>query len=398
MIKLDSAIENELKSRCSYDLGLSHNATKNIDAVRFLEEEDDIRPPFFHDTDRIIHSKAYARYIDKTQVFYLFENDHLTHRVLHVQLVSKIARTLGRILHYNEDLIEAIALGHDVGHTPFGHIGEKLVSDFCKRNNAGCFAHSAQSFRQFHNIEKKSQGINLCVQVLDGILCHNGEIVCQEYKNNKKKRKTTLLQEYKQCLESWDASTKLVPMSMEGCIVRISDIIAYVGRDIEDAITVDLIKRYDIPKDITDVLGHNNRDIINSLIIDIINHSFDKDSLSFSLDVYTALKNLVQWNYKNIYNNPLKTTQDGKIEIMFNTVLNTLLEGKAPDKIKHYYDDWLNKERSGEYISENKEARKVADYVSGMTDDFLLSVYSDLAVPKSFGFSFTDNFAGGNRN
>jgi dGTPase len=390
MITLNPAIQSALQSTTAYDAQLSPAAAKNASAIRYATEENDIRPPYFHDTDRIIHSKAYTRYIDKTQVFYLFENDHLTHRVLHVQLVSKIARTIGRALGYNEDLIEAIALGHDVGHTPFGHTGEKLVSQFLRNNNAGCFCHNAQSFRQFHNIEKKSRGLNLCVQVLDGILCHNGEMISKEYRNNADKTKETVLEEYKKCLLDEAETGKLIPMTMEGCIVRISDVIAYVGRDIEDAITVDLITRYDIPKDITDVLGNENRQIVNSLILDIINNSFGSDYISFSPGVYNALDKLKSWNYQHIYNNPRKLTQDHKIETMFAAVLNTLLEGKAPDKIKCYYDDWLNKERSGEYIRENSEPRKVADYVSGMTDDFLLSVYRDLVIPQSFGFNFKE--------
>jgi dGTPase len=389
MIKLDRVIENEIKANVGRDSDLSRHASKNSGAKRFREEENDMRPPYFHDTDRIIHSKAYTRYIDKTQAFYLCENDHLTHRVLHVQLVSKIARTIGRALKYNEDLIEAIALGHDVGHTPFGHTGEELVSQFCKENNSGCFAHNAQSFRQFHNIEKKSRGVNLCVQVLDGILCHNGEMLNQQYKNNKRKTAGELLYEYQQCMESEEFSKKIIPMTMEGCVVRISDIVAYVGRDIEDAITVNLIERIDIPKDIREVLGDNNKDIVNSLVLDMLNNSFGKDYISFSNDVYNALKKLIDWNYINIYDNPLKTTQDEKIELMFFTVLNRLLQRKVPDAIKHSYDEWLNKERSLEYINGNSEARKVADYVSGMTDDFLMSVYSDLVIPKSFGMSFS---------
>jgi dGTPase len=388
MIELDNAIKADIFAKTDSDSHLSAIATKNSDAIRYTAEESDIRPPFFHDTDRIIHSKAYTRYIDKTQVFYLCENDHLTHRVLHVQLVSKIARTIGRVLCYNEDLIEAIALGHDVGHTPFGHTGERLVSAFCKEHDAGCFCHNAQSFRQFHNIEQKSQGVNLCVQVLDGILCHNGEMISHEYKNDTTKTKEILFDEYQECLISEDTSRKIIPMTMEGCVVRISDVIAYSGRDIEDAITVDLIKRYDIPKDITDVLGNTNKQIVNSLILDIINNSYGKDAIYFSYDVYTALQNMIVWNNKAIYNNPVKCTQDTKIELMFKTVLQTLFEGKAPDTVRRYYDNWLNKERSAEYSAKTGEARKVADYVSGMTDDFLLAVYNDLIMPKSFGFSF----------
>jgi len=386
MIELDNAIKNEVLN-ADYETNLAPNAARNSDAARFRDEEPDIRAPFFRDTDKIIHSKTYTRYIDKTQVFYLFENDHLTHRVLHVQLVSKIARTIGRVLHYNEDLIEAIALGHDVGHTPFGHTGERFINNFCRETKSGSFCHNMQSFRQFYCIENKSQGVNLCIQTLDGILCHNGELVSQHYQNMTKS-KEEVLADYNACIEDDNKGRKLFPMTMEGCIVRVSDIIAYIGRDIEDAITVNLVQRYEIPKEITEVLGNNNKQIVNSLILDIINNSFGTGHISFSKDAFKALSKLKKWNHDNIYHAPRKCTEDDKIENMFKTVLYTLLEGKARYRIKRYYDDWLNKERSVDYINGNSPARKVADYVSGMTDDFLMSVYHEIVIPKSFGISF----------
>jgi dGTPase len=308
--------------------------------------------------------------------------------VLHVQLVSKVARTIGRVLNLNEDLIESISLGHDVGHTPFGHTGERFVSQFCQEHGAGCFAHNAQSFRQFHEIENKSLGVNLTAQTLDGILCHNGEMISTEYKNNSAKTPEMLLNEYRACMEKQSASRNLVPMTMEGCVMRISDIIAYVGRDIEDAIIVNLIKRYDIPKQISDVLGNDNKHIVNSVILDIVNNSYGKNAISFSPDVFMALNNLKDWNYKHIYNNVKKNAQDEKIKSMFFTVMETLLNGRATNLVKSNYDAWLNSERSVEYVTGTEEARKVADYVSGMTDDFLLKVHSDLVVPTSFGLSF----------
>ena len=142
-----------------------------------IPDRKNVRTTFFHDTDSVIHSRAYTRYIDKTQVFYLIENDHITHRVLHVQLVSKIARTIGRFLRLNEDLLEALSLGHDVGHAPYGHDGEEYLKNFCKKMRIGTFAHNAQSVRLFTEIENFGKGLNLTLQVLDGILCHNGEIL-----------------------------------------------------------------------------------------------------------------------------------------------------------------------------------------------------------------------------
>ena len=381
----------ELHGNNAADELLSKNAAKNSDALRFFPEnhKNEIRPPFFHDTDRIIHSQAYTRYIDKTQVFYLCENDHLTHRVLHVQLVAKIARTLGRVLKYNEDLIEAIALGHDVGHSPFGHTGERFLTAFLKNKKEGCFCHNAQSFRQLHEIEK-TEGkhyINLCIQTLDGILCHNGEWIDAEYKNNASKTKEKLFEEYQKCLVDENATKKLRPMTMEGCIVRVSDVIAYIGRDIEDAIAVNLIKREDIPADVVEILGNTNKLIVNSLVLDIINNSYGKHSISFSKDVFNALNNLKKWNYKNIYDAPRKMSEDSKIQTMFNVVMESLIEKKLQGNIESQYHKW-EQDQSEEYFKANGPARIAADYLSGMTDDFLMSSYRELVVPKSFGFSF----------
>jgi len=384
-------ILTELHGNYAADELLSKNAAKNSEARRFFPEnhESEIRPPFFHDTDRIIHSQAYTRYIDKTQVFYLCENDHLTHRVLHVQLVAKIARTLGRVLKYNEDLIEAIALGHDVGHAPFAHTGERFLSSFLKNKKEGCFCHNAQSFRHLHEIEKTEgkHHINLCVQTLDGILCHNGEWIAQEYKNNPGKTKEKLFEEYQKCLVDESATKNLRPMTMEGCIVRVSDVIAYIGRDIEDAIAVNLIKREDIPANISEVLGNTNKLIVNSLVLDIINNSYGKNFISFSKEVFNALNSLKKWNYENIYDNPKKMSEDSKIEAMFNAVLESLLEKKLQGNIELQYRKW-EKDQSVEYFKTNGPARVAVDYLSGMTDDFLMSSYRELVVPKSFGFSF----------
>jgi len=381
----------ELHGNNAADELLSKNAAKNSDALRFFPEnhKNEIRPPFFHDTDRIIHSQAYTRYIDKTQVFYLCENDHLTHRVLHVQLVAKIARTLGRVLKYNEDLIEAIALGHDVGHSPFGHTGERFLTAFLKNKKEGCFCHNAQSFRQLHEIEKTEGNhyINLCIQTLDGILCHNGEWIDAEYKNNPSKTTEMLFEEYQKCLVDESETKKLRPMTMEGCIVRVSDVIAYIGRDIEDAIAVNLIKREDIPSNISEILGNTNKLIVNSLVLDIINNSYGKNSISFSKEVFNALNSLKKWNYENIYDNPKKMSEDSKIQVMFNFVMESLIERKLQGNVELQYHKW-EEHQSDEYFRRNGPARVAADYLSGMTDDFLMSSYRELVVPKSFGFSF----------
>ena len=369
------------------EASLAPYACKSAQAVRFRDDKDDIRPEFFHDSDRIIHSYCYSRYIDKTQVFYLVENDHITHRVLHVQLVSKIARTIGRFLNLNEDLIEAISLGHDVGHTPFGHDGERILSNFLQEQNAGIFEHNVQSFRLFHDLEAYGKGLNLTAQVLDGIICHNGEILQDHYGCDGGKTPKKLLQEYRDSLNGSLKSRAMVPMTLEGCVMRISDVIAYIGRDIEDAIKLKLVERESIPREITEVLGDKNGTIVDTLITDLVNNSMDKESLTFSADVFKALNGLKKWNYENIYQNPKKSSQDAKIKVMFQRVLEECLEelesGKKVTGIKHWLDSM-----GEEYKSTTSKMRVVADYVSGMTDDYLMNAYKEIVIPKSFGINF----------
>lgn len=392
MVELIESIKNRItEQRQEKEQHLSEFACKTSSAIQYYDRKEDIRPAFFHDADKIIHSRCYSRYIDKTQVFYLVENDHITHRVLHVQLVSKIARTIGRFLNLNEDLIEAIALGHDVGHTPFGHNGEAIVSDFCQQQGVGVFEHNVQSFRLFHEIENKCNGLDLCVQVLDGIICHNGEMLNSTYDFIKSKTKEQLLNEYHESQKTKGVSAKMKPMTLEGCVVRISDVIAYVGRDIEDAIKLHLIDRKDIPRPITDVIGDTNRDIINTLILDLVNNSFNKDNLCFSEDVFEALGRLKEWNYKNIYNNPKKMVQDDKIKRMFNCVLDANLKALNNNDVHFDIVRWVDKEMNHSYRANTPPARIVADYVSGMTDDFLMNSYKELVIPKSFGMRFTDD-------
>lgn len=366
---------------------LSPFAFKSKDAERFNKDQDDIRPSFFHDIDRIIYSQAYTRYIDKTQVFYLIENDHITHRVLHVQLVSKIARTIGLFLNLNLDLIEAISLGHDVGHSPFGHNGEKIISDFCKNNSSGVFEHNVQSFRLFHELERKGNGINLTVQVLDGIICHNGEIITPRYEYTPNKDKNILLNEYKRSLLDKGVSSKMKPMTLEGCVMRISDVIAYVGRDIEDAIELHLFERKDIPSAVVDVLGNNNKSIVNNLVVDLVENSYGKNYLEFSQEVFDALQELKKWNETNIYDNEKKKSQDEKITKMFNTVLEACLYD-LDNNTNHTLIKILIDGMKPSYRETNSNARIAADYVSGMTDDYMLNIYKELVMPKSFGMHF----------
>ena len=294
------SIEKVKENFLNHEKYLSKYACKTSEAIRLKEEEEDLRPPFFHDIDRIIHSLSYTRYMDKTQVFTRSENDHISKRITHVQLVSKIARTIGRALALNEDLIEAIALGHDIGHTPLGHSGEAILNEISRRELGEYFAHNIQSVRHLMIVEHDGKGLNLCIQVLDGIMCHNGEILDSTY-CPVKKTKEEFLREYEESYRDIDASSKNHPMTLEGCVVRISDVIGYIGRDIEDAIMIGKIKREDIPKEISTVLGTSNKEIVNTIILDIIENSLDKPYIKMSDTIYKALFTLKKFNYDHIY-------------------------------------------------------------------------------------------------
>ncbi|MDO4376407.1 MAG: HD domain-containing protein [bacterium] len=348
-------------------------ATKDKESIRITPIEEDIRPNFFRDIDRIIHSASYTRYMDKTQVFSLKDNDNISKRMVHVQLVSKIARTIGRALSLNEDLIEAAALGHDLGHVPFGHEGERILNKISLKHNEGYFNHNVQSVRELMDIENEGEGINLSVQTLDAILCHNGELELKEYYP---KTKTTeeFLQDYENCYKIDGYTKTLIPNTLEGCVVRISDIIAYLGRDIEDAERLNLIKKEDLPKEITDILGSTNKEIVNTLIMDIINNSIDKPYLKMSDDIFEALKKLKKFNYENIYSKANTKEELAEYENMFESLFNHLLKDvKNNNTDSNIYKIFIK--NKNEKYRQNTPERIVIDYIAGMTDDFFLKEY-----------------------
>jgi dGTPase len=355
-----------------------------------VPDRENIRPVFSHDSDRILHSHAYARYIDKTQAFYLFENDHITHRVLHVQLVSKIGRTIARSLQLNEDLVEAISLGHDLGHVPYGHDGEAVLNSICKEHIIGSFCHNAQSMRFLMDLENGGQGWNLSLQVLDGILAHNGEIINSEYIPDYKKDWNKLLYEYNMCMQDGEYSKRIMPMTLEGCVMRISDVIAYIGRDIEDAITLNVMKREEIPCEIVAVLGNTNREIIDSLILDLIENSVDRDRLVFSNKIFEALMKLKDFNYQRIYRCPRVRTESEKIKRMFRELFQCYVNDiKGKNKKSQIYSGFLDN-MSSDYCEHNSGERIVVDFISGMTDDYFNNEYKKYYLPSNYGYRLDD--------
>ncbi len=350
---------------------LSTYATKSSDAIRFKDAKEDIRPPFFHDIDRIIHSLSYTRYLNKTQVYTFNDNDHVSRRITHVQLVSKIARTIGRALNLNEDLIEAIALGHDIGHTPLGHTGEAILNRLSLKELGEYFAHNIQGVRYYMYISKDGAGLNLTLQTLDGIMTHNGEMLSPIYEPMKKD-KEEFLREYNESYKDLEKSKKYRPMTLEGCVVRISDIIGYIGRDIEDAIMIDRFKRSDIPESIREVLGDNNKDIVNTIVLDIINESIDKPYIKMSDRVYKALFALKNFNNDNIYKYSMTKEELNYYEIGINKLYNIYLDDiKSNNKESIIYKIFLNHQDKC-YLDTTNIKRWVIDFIAGMTDDFLV--------------------------
>lgn len=362
---------------------LSPYATLSIQAVRRRKEQEIAeghRENFSIDADRILHSLAYSRYIDKTQVFYLVKNDHITHRVLHVQLVSKIGRTIGRLLRLNEDLIEAIALGHDIGHTPFGHDGERFLSNLSKEYGLGNFLHNVQGVRFLELIEKKGAGWNLSLQVLDGILCHNGELHNPAIYPDKGKDFTQLEEEIKKVTEN--PEYPIWPMTMEGCVVRMTDTISYIGRDIEDAIRLGLIKRDEMPADCRSRLGETNGTIVYTLVEDLIAESLEKSYISFSAEVADVLKKLKDFNQEFIYTNPKAKNQTNKLQLMFELLFEKYYKDlKAGNDNSVIFREFLDG-MSSQYRDNNPPAMIARDFLAGMTDDYFLRQCQENLIPQ----------------
>ncbi|MDO9110959.1 MAG: HD domain-containing protein [Desulfatirhabdiaceae bacterium] len=343
-------------------------------------EDTDFRQSFSIDADRILHSLAYTRYIDKTQVFYLVQNDHITHRVLHVQLVSKIARTIGRFLGLNEDLIEAIALGHDIGHSPFGHDGETFLSEICRVNGVGYFLHNLQSVQFLDRVERKGKGWNLCLQTLDGILCHDGEIHNQRLEPFRAKVFETLESEI--ATKQNDPAARLVPMTLEGCVVRMADTVSYIGRDIEDAIRLNMIRRSDLPAKSVRVLGSTNGTIVYRLVTDIIQNSFLNTYAAFSPEVSEALESLKAFNLERIYLTPDIKSHTAVIRDLFHLLFERFLTDIEKENRSSVIFSGFLKDMSDDYLHGHRPAEIVRDFIAGMTDRYFLSQCPEALRPS----------------
>jgi dGTPase len=333
-------------------------------------QEEDHRQSYAVDGDRVLHSHAYTRYIDKTQVFYMVKNDHITHRVLHVQLVAKIGRTIGRYLRLNEDLIEAIALGHDIGHPPFGHDGEKILDALCREQGLPSFQHNLQSVRFLEHIERQGRGWNLTLQTLDGIMCHDGEI--HNRKLAPRRGKTFADFDSQGAAKSQDPYLELLPMTLEGCVVRFADTIAYVGRDIEDAIELKLISRDDIPPRCQKIFGRTNGSIVYRLVTDLIGNGLEEGAIAFSEEVSEGLQELKAFNYERIYLNPAIKKGLAQItscyRVLFASCLDQFVKQQRQGEM---YANFLQ-EQGSKYLESQQPAALARDFIAGMTDEYFL--------------------------
>ena len=338
------------------------------------------RGAFVRDVDKILHSAYYSRFADKTQVFSFYKNDDISRRALHVQLVSRIARTIGSALCLNLDLIEAIALGHDMGHTPFGHAGEKYLDEIYFEKCGRHFSHNIHSARVLDGIYP----YNLTLQTLSGIVSHNGEMECEIYRP----RPLTSFEEFDRqiegCYLNIENNKDLMPSTLEGCVVRICDIIAYLGKDRQDAKKAGLIEKEEEVFDMG-VIGRVNAEIINNLSVNIIEHSYGKPYIKMSPEYFEALKSAKRTNYEKIYLTPEVADPQAKvIKPMFIRLYDRLEKdlkewNKESPIFKHHIDPISQSfyKRAKPYTEEDIHTI-ITDYMASMTDDYFVDLHAYL--------------------
>ena len=302
-----------------------------------VEEECDIRTVYQRDRDRIIHSKAFRRLKDKTQVFLAAQGDHYRTRLTHTLEVSQTARTIAKALELNEDLVEAIALGHDLGHTPFGHAGEAALNEICPEG----FAHFKQSVRVVKRLEKNGEGLNLTWEVRDGMLNHR---------------------------------TSGTPHTLEGQVVRLCDKISYIHHDMDDAQRAGILTEDDIPVTLRILLGYTTRERLNTFVHDIIENSLERDHICMSERIFTALMDLRTLMFQNVYTHPEAKREEHKAVRMLKKLYEYYIEN--PEQMSREYQELMKRGESG--------SQAVCDYLSGMTDQYSMEKFRQIYIPKSW--------------
>jgi len=352
------------------------------DVIRRRDKESDraniIRTAFVRDIDKIMHSPYYSRYADKTQVFSFYKNDDITRRSLHVQLVSRIARTIGKTLCLNADLIEAIALGHDIGHTPFGHAGEEFLDELFCEHTGRHFSHNIHSVRVLDRIFP----YNISLQTLNGIAAHDGEMELCEYHTKPLDSFSTFDEQMEACYLDKRNVRKLVPATLEGCVMRISDIIAYLGKDRQDAERTNVIEN---SRFADGAIGTYNAEIINNLIVNIVENSYGKPYIKMDEVHFEALKKAKADNYELIYKNStvrdvLHQTVQPMMAEVYKRLFTDFVEGKKDSPIFTHHIAYVNRAHYQHDVpyTETEPNQIVVDYIASMTDDYFIDLYAYL--------------------
>lgn len=353
------------------------------------------RPAFVRDCEKIMHLPFYNRYADKTQVFSLYKNDDISRRSHHVQLVARIARNIGSLLNLNLDLIEAIALGHDIGHTPFGHAGERKLNELYFAQTGRYFNHNVHSVRVLDGMCL----LNISMQTLDGILCHNGEMELEKYMPQRYADFNKFDEKVENCYVDKGAIKKLIPATLEGCVVRVSDIIAYLGKDRQDAEKLGLFDKK--PEYASGKIGTSNAEIINNMIVNIVENSYGKEYLKLDKEYFEAFSAGKKENYELIYKiDKLEKVYEESIFPMMEQMYEKLLaDAKAKNKNSVLY------EHHAAYIKEitkysahkrNYEETEpndmVVDYIASMTDDYFVDLYKHLFPGSKYDVKYIGYF------
>ena len=382
-LKLDPAIEKAILENREQGWKNPH-AFKDSDVIRREPNPHDeatiTRSAFARDIEKIINTPAYNRYADKTQVFSFVENDDICRRGLHVQLVSRIARGISDLLGLNTQLVEAIALGHDLGHTPFGHAGERYLSQCYEAHTGRSFRHNVHSVRVMDRLYRR----NISLQTLDGALCHNGEFAQQVLNLGTMRSFDDLDEAVELCMADVSEIKHLRPSTLEGCVVRVSDMIAYIGKDRLDALDVGVIDSLDVFE--SNVIGKDNSSIIHNMTIDIVNNSYGKDHIAMSLEAFEDIVTAKKQNYQLIYYkegtvSEFENVVEEMFQEMYEELLNELLAGDEDSPVFiHHVANLCQNSRSitpEKYLCEEPN-QVICDYISSMTDSYFIALYHHL--------------------
>lgn len=392
--KLSSATEEKIRNdRENHTLPQLAFSEENVLRRNNTRDKSSLlRPAFIRDIDKIMHCPFYNRYADKTQVFSFYKNDDISRRSLHVQLVSRIARTIGKALNLNLDLIEAIALGHDIGHTPFGHAGETFLDELFCAHTGRHFSHNIHSVRVLDRIFP----YNISLQTLNGIASHDGEMELCEYAPKPLSDFETFDAQIEACYEDKANVKKLVPSTLEGCVVRISDIIAYLGKDRQDAERANILRNSNFEDS---AIGTYNAEIINNLIVNIVENSYGKPYIKLDEKHFEALKQAKADNYKRIYKNQavedkLQNSVKPMMTEVYERLLKDLTQNDMTSPIFTHHIAYVNQ---AHYLREmpyeqTEPNQIVVDYIASMTDDYFIDLYAYLFPDKSCGIEYKGYF------